>query len=123
MDIEKLFKRMIILHILILVMFIVLPYSAPYEINENDQVVLLVGLILMVIYFYNLYLLFNFKSLGKTLYIPLTFFTIFFTLLLPIQFTYQPNHFFYIGEILNSMVSGAIITFIYFTDIKSKFDV
>ena len=122
MDMFKLFRGIIIFQILILLLFFVSPFATPYEVDGNGQLLQLVGLVVMIVYVYDLYLLYYFKPLGKTLFIPITCFILGLTFALPIELTYQHNHFFYIAETLSSMVSGAIITFIYFSDLKSKFD-
>ena len=123
-NMEKFFRRIIILDFLLLVFFLTSGIFVPFEIDENTPIMPyeIVGLILIIVYFYNLYLLYNFKPLGRTIYIPLTCFGIGLVFGMPIEFTYHPNHFFYLGEVISSMASGAIITFIYFTDIKSKFE-
>ena len=124
MDMEKFFRRIIILDCMLLVFFLVSGIFVPFEIDENAPIMPyeIVGLILLIVYFYNLYLLYNFKPLGRTIFIPLTCIGIGLVFAMPIEFTYHPNHFFYLAEVIGSMVSGAIITFIYFTDIKSKFE-
>ena len=125
MNIEKIFKRIIILDF---ILAFILPffggiiaeslYPSPEEINFGNIEILL--LILTVVYIVNLYFLYTFKPIGKTIYVPLLcigYGLIFFT---PLE-VFATTHLSYFFETATGIISGIIIGMIYFTDIKEKF--
>jgi len=77
----------------------------------------IVGLVSII----NLYLLFNFKPIGKLLFVPLILIASFLSLALPIDLFHFGTPFEYLGETLSTMIDGAIITLLYLTAIKDKF--
>ena len=125
MNIEKIFKRIIILDF---ILAFILPffggvieeslYPSPEEIIFSNIEIFL--LILAFVYVVNLYFLYTFKPIGKTIYVPLTciaYGTIFFT---PLEL-FATTHFLYFLETAGGIITGIIIGMIYFTDIREKF--
>lgn len=125
MNIENIFKRAIILDFFILMLALLIEIFIPsYEIDENTPIssIEIIAIVFLFVYLYNLYLLYNFKSLGKTLYFPLLCFSLGITFAFPLEHLNISNHLFYILEIISAILTGVILTFIYYTDIKLKFE-
>ena len=126
MNIEKTFKRIIILDF---IAAFILPffggiieeslYPSPEEINFGSIEILV--LILTILYCVNLYFLYTFKPIGKTLYIPLLCIGYGMTFFVPLELLSMPNHYWYFLATAGPILSGIIISMIYFTDIKEKF--
>ena len=125
MNIKNIFKRAIILDFFTLILALLIEIFIPsYEIGENTPIssIDIIAIVFLFVYLYNLYLLYNFKSLGKTLYFPLLCFSLGITFALPLEHLNISNHLFYILEIIGAILTGVILTFIYYTDIKLKFE-
>ena len=125
-NLVSVFKKVILLDIIIFVTLIILYgfyYDADSEIVYSSSItpieVISLGLILIQVVLY--YLLLKFKPLGKKLIIP--FFSVAFVVaaLAPVDYTVYPN-FIYSIEWLSGMTTGALLALIYFTDLKNKFD-
>ena len=117
---EKIFKSILIINVLSISLLFILGiiFFDPNEIKEKVSINVLdiISIILVPVYFYNMYLLYKFKSLGKALYIPLNVLMILlFSLLEDINY---PNLFVYFIDQLLVILIGVIFTFIYFTEIK-----
>lgn len=122
----SIFKKVILLDIIIFVTLIILYgfyYDAESEIVYSSSItpieVISLGLILIQVVLY--YLLLKFKPLGKKLIIPFISVAIVVYALSPIDYTIYPN-FIYSIEWLGGMTTGALLALIYFTDLKNKFD-
>ena len=135
MNLEKVFKNLIII---LLALIVLLTISVFYQsdaikgFNENatygifermGELGLLLGLLIEVIisvfYFISLYLLYKFKPFGKKLFVYV------FIISAIVGFFTGPlasNAFVLSLGILIIALEGAIITFLYFTPIKEKFD-
>ena len=125
MNLQRVFKNLVIADFVILLLLIIIGFFEPVdEVVEVIPTIEIVSLFTLVIYFYNLYLLFRFKSLGKSLYVPLICFQMGLGLAIMSVDSYQPpsNIFYPFAEWVGGLISGMIITFIYFTDLKTKFD-
>ena len=135
MNLEKVFKNLIII---LLALIVLLTISVFYQsdtikgFNENatfgifermGDLGLLLGLlievIISVLYFISLFLLYRFKPFGKKLFVYV------FIISAIVGFFTGPlasNAFVLSLGILIIALEGAIITFLYFTPIKEKFD-
>ena len=135
MNLEKVFKNLIII---LLALIVLLTISVFYQsdaikgFNENatfgifermGDLGLLLGFLIEVIisvfYFISLYLLYKFKPFGKKLFVYV------FIISAIVGFFTGPlasNAFVLSLGILIIALEGAIITFLYFTPIKEKFD-
>jgi hypothetical protein len=134
MNIEKVFKRIILL---VFVFGFILPILAgvaagimdPYYDEEpfggsNRAENLLWGLLLVwvLIYPINLYLLYKFKPIGKRIYLPLIIVLQVIILGIPYEDVGPTNHFVYVLDAVYSILTGMILAMIYFSDIKKKFN-
>ena len=82
------------------------------------------SILVLVIYFINLYLLYKFKPIGKTLFIPVFFLVGFFDFFVSYESFFLTPGYEHIGRLLTGidyMLIGMIIALLYFTDIKDKF--
>jgi len=123
MNLEKIFKNLIILEFIYLVLSLAVTVYVEWDlpIEEGELPLRLVdifSLIVLIAYYVNLYFLYKFKSIGKTLYVPL--------LILGIAVGFGSYDFDYryielIVEWFGGLLSGMIIALLYFSDIKDKF--
>ena len=134
MNLEKTFKKVILFHVAALIASIVAA-SYPSETLEKanemfDQsnwyvdyggsyfVLIIMILILALVYLYSLYAIYNFKKKGRTIFlyslIALTLSSLFLG-----EFAYSVFDIFFLD--ISSMLSGAILIFIYFTNLNKKF--
>ena len=131
MDLEKIFKRIIIVDFL--VVFVALVYLLGLEIVSSTPVVEqtfssssgaleIFSLLLLFLYFVNLYLLFKFKSFGKKMYVPLLCLTYVSVFAYPIEDLELGNHVIFFLNTFGPILSGAIIAILYLTDVGKKFD-
>ena len=135
MNLEKVFKNLIIILLALIVLATISVFNQPDAIkdfNENatfgifermGDLGLLLGFLIEVIisvfYFISLYLLYKFKPFGKKLFVYVFIISTifgFFTGAL------ASNAFVINLAILIAALDGAIIAFLYFTPIKEKFD-
>ena len=123
MDLEIIFKRLILADLIILIaLFISGMFSVPAEEIPPFGSIDVIFLLVLVTYLFNLYLLYKFKSLGKKMYIPLFALTIGLTFGYPLEYINPHNYFEYILWSVGPAISGAIITMLYFTNISQKFN-
>jgi len=125
MNIENIFKRAILLNFLLfMLMFLIEIFIPSYEIDENTPIssIDIILIVFLFVYLYNLYLLYNFKSLCKTLYFPLLCFSFGISFAVPLELLNISNHFLIFLQSIATILSGVILTFIYYTDIKLKFE-
>ena len=134
MNLEKTFKKVILFHVAALIASI-FAASYPSETVEKanemfDQsnwyadyegsyfVLIMMILILVLVYLYSLYAIYNFKKKGRTIFlyslIALTLSSLFLG-----EFAYSVFDIFFLD--INSMLSGAILIFLYFTNLSKKF--
>ena len=135
MNLEKVFKNLIIIQLALKVLLTISVFyqsdaikgfneNATYGIFERmGELGLLLGFLIEVIisvfYFISLYLLYKFKPFGKKLFVYV------FIISAIVGFFTGPlasNAFVLSLGILIMALEGAIITFLYFTPIKEKFD-
>ena len=125
MDIGKFFKRTIILYVLLMLAILLMEIVMPsYEIDENAPIPLIdkLSILFMIAWFYNMYLLFKFKPLGRTIFVPLLVLSFVLVLGIPLETLVFSNYFSYFVGSIFSILTGVILALIYFPDIKSKFE-
>ena len=127
MNLEKIFKNLIILQFILFVFFIsygvflgIEDTSLEEDIAINNSEVAL--LIVMLIYIINFYFLFKFKSIGKVLFVPLILIIYALCLSIPLEDLYMENHFLYLLDSFSMMIEGGIIAMLYLTNIKDRFE-
>ena len=129
---EKIFKNLLIAQILLLILIGVkvifeftllneelylISYNLPLPISDIYAGVLFV--IILIAFFTALYLLFNFKKIGRNIFLFLIIFSTFVGLFMgpsiadPIDYSL---------EYLSAVADGAILVFIYFSPLKDKFE-
>ena len=128
MDLEKVFKNIVLLDLAIFVLLFVSILMEPEEISsiseslgtgiwdENTIIVIFLGF--LIVYLINLILLYKFISFGKVLYLIL------FILGIALPLTTGPvisSSFTYTLEWISGASSGAILVLLYFSPIKDKF--
>jgi hypothetical protein len=127
MDLKNIFKKLILLHLLLLAVSIfwvavVGQSEGALNFNENQEYSnfnLILLLIYIFIYFTSCFLLYKFKKIGKILYLISFIFSGFITL---IDGPIALDSLIYLLDGLYMAASGAILTFLYFTPIKKEFD-
>ena len=127
MNLKTIFKRLILLDLLLIILLVVSVFFESEEVadfnkyfeSEFSNSLLIIGGILYLIYLINLFLLYKFKSIGKQIYFILLIVFIVLTLLLPPSAT---DSWLYVLDGLGMATSGAILVFLYFSPIKKEFD-
>ena len=127
MNLKTIFKRLVLadLALSILILVTAFFYESEQVINFNDNYFIMsdsmaiIYLIISVVWLVNLYFLYNFKKIGKQIFIFL--FVITLILILPagsmaIDATY------YVLDYLGATINGAMLVFLYFTPIKKEFE-
>ena len=121
MNLENIFKNIIKIEFLFIGVLFISGFFADVEYVELDVVsdtVFIWLLIYLVVYVVNLYFLYKFKPIGKTLYLPLIILGLIMGTLFPgEQYTSVDLY----VEWMGGLLSGLVIAFLYFTDIKDKF--
>ena len=127
MNLKTIFKRLILLDLLLIILLFVSVFFESEEVadfnkyfeSEFSNSLLIIFGILMLIYLINLFLLYKFKSIGKQMYLILTILLIVLTLLSP-QSAMDP--WLYVIDGLGWANSGAILILLYFSPIKKEFE-
>jgi len=131
MNLKQTFKNLVLLTFFIVVLYFISMFFESAEITYlNEQlnsktsdtqfyIVGIIALILMIAFLINLFLLYEFKKIGKPMFLFL--FIIQFPFL-PFLGIYAYEPFTYIIEGLGWAASGAILVFLYFTPIKKEFE-
>ena len=131
MDLEKVFKNIILLDLALVVLIFVSVFIEPVEItnisdnldagifgDNESSLFLVIYLGLFIVYLINLILLYKFVSFGKPLYLILFLIGIFLGLVSgPIIMTSFTSTL----EWLGGVTVGAILVLLYFSPIKDKF--
>jgi len=127
MNLKTIFKRLILLDLLLIILMVVAfafesaevaDFNKYFE-SEFSNSLLIIGGILMLIYLINLFLLYKFKSIGKQIYIIL------FIVLLVLSLLSPPNamdSWLYVIDGLGWTTEGAILILLYFSPIKKEFN-
>ena len=130
---DKTFKQIVLIQIILLPVLILLEiffpvpeeiYNQPYFdgifANRTDGAItfaLIVGFVILLTHYVSLFLIYLFKPIGK----PIFFWTL---ILLIASYLISPSvstGFFAMLVNIDSMLSGATLVFLYFTPIKNKF--
>ena len=131
MNLKQTFKNLVLLTFFIVVLYFISMFFESAEItylNEqlnsktsDTQVYILgiIALILLIACLINLFFLYEFKKIGKPMFLFLFIIQFF---ILPFIGTYAYEPFTYIIEGLGWAASGAILVFLYFTPIKKEFE-
>jgi len=134
MNLEKTFKKVILFHVATLVASIIVAFNPSesveranefldqsnwYADNEGSYLIfILIFFILVLIYFYSLYAIYNFKKKGRTIFlyslIVLTISNLFMG-----EYALTVFDLFFLD--ISAMLSGAILIFLYFTNLSKKF--
>ena len=120
MNIEKIFKNLIIAQFILLVILVIYSIFAPYEDIEvtpfsGTEIALLV---VLIAYYINYFLLLKFIPIGKVLFIPILLVT--YTLGISTGVGPYMDDFTYMFDILSTLIDGMLIAILYFTEIKNK---
>ena len=125
MNLKILFKRLIFLDFFIILIILTAAFFESKEVlnfNENipisDSLLMLIG-VWLVATFVSLYLLYNFKELGKPMYLVLFISELVLSLIME---PLASNAWMFVLEAIRFAISGAIIFTLYFTPIKKEFD-
>jgi len=134
MNLEKTFKKVILFHVATLVASIIVAFNPSesveranefldqsnwYADNEGSYLIfILIFFILVLIYFYSLYAIYNFKKKGRSIFL---YFLIILTIsnLFAGEYAYSAFDIFFLD--VSSLLSGAILIFLYFTNLSKKF--
>ena len=125
MNIKEVFKRTIILDVILIVLVIfslmfdseaITQFNNTYPLSNAISFLLVVYLIAYII---NLYFLYTFKKIGKQIYLVLFIIGAMFVL---VSGSYASNAFTSFLDFFASAITGAILVFLYFTPIKKEFD-
>ena len=126
MNLKTIFKRLILTDIALSILIIVSAfYESEQVINFNDNYFLmsdtmgLIFLVILIIYIVNYYFLYNFKKIGKQIFVILFLISII-LLLLTGSIAVEAKD--YILDGLSWTLNGAILVFLYFTPIKKEFE-
>ena len=125
MNIKEVFKRTIILDVILIVLVIfslmfdseaITQFNNTYPLSNAISFLLVVYLIAYII---NLYFLYTFKKIGKQMYLVLF---IIGAILVLVSGSLASNAFTSFLDFFASAKTGAILVFLYFTPIKKEFD-
>ena len=128
MNLENIFKNVIKIDFLYGILIITFSFFTESEVTYVDSdapwamidTFGILAIILVIVYLVNLYFLYKFKPIGKTLYVPLLIlYLILGSLILQEQYAFSALDM--LGEWISGILSGLIIALLYFTDIKDKF--
>ena len=129
MDLEKVFRNLILADLAILVAMVIATATEPEYITalieQVDQGIydtgagMMFALLFLVVYLVNLFMLYKYISFGKTLYLILFGISIVLSLMAG---TVVSSAFQETLAWLGGAVSGAILVLLYYSPIKSKFE-
>ena len=129
MDLEKVFRNLILADLAILVAMVIATATEPEYITalieQVDQGIydtgagMMFALVFLIVYLVNLFMLYKYISFGKTLYLILFGISIVLSLM---SGTVVSSAFQETLAWLGGVVSGAILILLYYSPIKSKFE-
>ena len=125
MNIKEVFKRTIILDVILIVLVflsVMFDSEAITQFNNTyplSNAVLFIGIAYLIAYIINLYFLYTFKKIGKQMYLVLF---IIGAILVLVSGPLASNAFASFLDFFASAITGAILVFLYFTPIKKEFD-
>jgi len=127
-NLDLIFKRLILIDVAIISFFIALAVFIPesevvsdfnLNIPEQHNFYYILIFVWLIIFYISIYLLYNFKPLGKQLYLANFIFVILLDLFGgPVAL----DEWVYVIDILTSALSGAILVLLYFSPLKKKFN-
>ena len=128
MNLDLIFKRLVLIDVAIISFFIALAVFIPesdvvsdFNLNlpEQHNFYYILIFVWLIIFYISIYLLYNFKPLGKQLYLANFIFVILLDLFGgPVAL----DEWVYVIDILTSALSGAILVLLYFSPLKKKFN-
>jgi len=127
MNLKTIFKRLILLDLLLIILMVVAfafesaevaDFNKYFE-SEFSNSLLIIGGILYLVYLINLFLLYKFKSIGKQIYLILFIVLVILNLILPPHAT---DSWLYVLDGLGWTTEGAILILLYFSPIKKEFE-
>ena len=128
MDLEKIFKNLIIANAVTIVILIIASLNMPKDLMEIAEYVpagiygsesgLVLTLLIVIAYIISLILLYRYVSYGKNVYVAVV--VIGFILDLAGEAYIMTSISYSLGVIVN-MINGAILTLLFFSPIKDKF--
>ena len=127
MNLERIFKNLILLYPVLVVMIVFISVYIDWDIpvesytETTTSEMIYIPLVAFVI---NLYLLYKFKPIGKTLFIPLLIIFLLFENSVPYESLVMTPGYEYIDSLIayiEGILTGMIIALLYFTNIKDKF--
>jgi len=128
MNLEKIFKNLILMYPVLFVSFaslvIYIDWDIPVESYTETTTIGTISILPLSIWFFNLYFLYKFKPIGKTLFIPLLIILVLFEISIPYESLIMTPGYEYIESSLGyieGILDGMIIALLYFTNIKDKF--
>ena len=126
MNLKTIFKRLILLDLLLIILLIVTIFFESEEVikftenlDEPSNVFLTLTGIWLLAYFVNLFLLYKFKSIGKQMY-PFIYIIALVLALLGGPIASDPWT--YVLDGIEMSVAGALLVLLYFSPIKKEFD-
>ena len=125
MNIKDVFKRTIILDVIVFVLglfSLVFDSEATTQFNNTyplSNAFLFIGVVYLIAYIINLYFLYTFKKIGKQMYLILF---IIGSVLFLASGPLASNALTGLLDFFSSAITGAILVFLYFTPIKKEFD-
>ena len=128
MNLERIFKNLILLYpvlfVLTLPLLVYIDWDIPVESYTETTTNEMIYILLAVVFFINLYFLYKFKPIGKTLFIPLLIIMLLFEIPVPYESLVMTPGYEYIDSLIvyiEGILTGMIIALLYFTNIKDKF--
>ena len=128
MNLEKIFKNLILIYpvliVLILSLITYIDWDIPVESYAETTTIETITLLLFSIWLINLYFLYKFKPIGKTLFIPLSIILLIYENTIPYESLVMTPGYEYIDSLIvyiEGILTGMIIALLYFTNIKDKF--
>ena len=133
MNLENIFKRTILIYALSEIIAIVFQLTLEGRIIGEEYVKINsdlpsfygdsfflppLALVVLIVHFFSLYLLYKFKPIGNQIYVYSLVILIIFLLLFFHDIISGPM---YVIDIIGIILSGIILSFLYFTPIKDKF--
>ena len=127
MNLKTIFKRLILLDLLLIILMVVAVFFESAEVtdfnkyfeSEFSNSLLIIGGILYLIYLINLFLLYRFISIGKQMYLIVFVLGIILSLIAGVS---AVDSWLYVIDRLGWSVSGAILVLLYFSPIKKEFE-
>ena len=117
-NIEQIFKTLILINGFISIVITLKIFIRNNYTFSEISMGLLVTIIYGSIWFYSLYKIYNFSKIGLRIYISLTFLGFIFNILSNLSYLDKTIYIFTLSE---HIIIGSILTFAYFSKIKSKF--